>query len=105
MGAIVRAACTCGYATGFTAGSGAGDPDGREAAPALCRTCGQVVTAWFPDPTACCPKCGAPVTFYSDPALQTDPRPGGVVLVPRTACECPRCGCKTLMFEAVGCWS
>ena len=116
-GAIVSAACPCGYHRERMNLFG-GLTNFRTVCrfPALCRTARTIVLGNLLDPAAGASDCPAPdMVFYSDPSLAPE-KPGpaviswnlpdgrGVAALFGGGYVCPVCGRRTLTFRHEGFW-
>ncbi len=110
MGALITAACACGFETDFTAGAGRSRHHDVCHAPAMCLSCKRFLVKNYLDAAPRCGHCGDMVCFYNNPRLQDRPAQAAenkrqqMFVLPDCACLCPTCGNKTLYFSSQGCW-
>ncbi len=97
MGAFYSASCLCGYrahqlldGVGFAA---------VPYSPALCRTCGEVLSIRLDRKRLRCPHCRRKPEIMSVVEFDSDDRSRPVTLY-----MCPKCGGKTLRLEPEGLW-
>lgn len=97
MAQMLKARCPCGYEQSTTAGLGMA-PD-RINAPALCRSCEEVVTVNALERPRHCAECGSRVRLYPHDLREEIP---DLSLRQSNRLVCPRCSRKTLSFLWMG---
>ena len=116
MGSFLQPSCSCGFRpTGVSAGGSMSDFQDTCMAPALCKSCNELLELNILNKSSCCPKCRGPITYYNDSSLQEKlesqkPEDDHIFswhmgteefILPRTRYYCPKCGKMNLEFEEV----